>query len=181
MKKVLASVQLAMYVSAGYRNTPNTWTLVGNDVDSTDNDLKITVTNWADENGDVLYMNVCANLLLNNLPDSQRYYWGLLFKPQSPVDEAKWDGVAFETTFYRNSTNANTGVNTAQHLVRDIWLDPASLSSSNTTSNSAGIVNGLPNVQGLGGKFINNYVDASGGYDWVLDGKYSWIYYNATT
>jgi hypothetical protein len=70
MKKTLASIQLAMFVSAGYRNTPNTWTLVGDDTDPSDNELKITVTNWADENGDILYMNVCANLLLNNPADS---------------------------------------------------------------------------------------------------------------
>jgi hypothetical protein len=105
----------------------------------------------------------------------------LLFKPQSPVDEAQWDGVAFETTFYRNNTNTNTGVNSAQHLVRDLWLDPTNLSQSNTTSNSSIIVNGLPNVQGLGGKFINNYVDTNRVSDWTLDGNYSWIYYNATT
>ena len=146
MKKVLASIQLAMSVSAGYRNTPNSWTLVGNDTDPTDNELKITVSNWADEHGDILYMNVCANLLLNNPADFQRYYWGFLFKPQNPVNEAQWDGVSFETTFLKGRTNTDTGVNTAQHLVRDIWLDPTGLSSSNTTSNSSKIVNGLPNV-----------------------------------
>jgi hypothetical protein len=69
MKKVLASLQLAMFVSAGYKNTPNTWTMIGDPTNSTSNSMKITVGNWADEHGDVLWMNICANLLLFNPPD----------------------------------------------------------------------------------------------------------------
>ena len=51
-----------MFVTAGYRNTPNTWTLIGDPTNPTSNSLQITVENWADEHGDILYMNMCANL-----------------------------------------------------------------------------------------------------------------------
>ena len=96
----------------------------------------------------------------------------MLFKPQAPIVESKWDGVTFETLFLRNRTNSTTGVNSALHTVRDIWLDPA--------SNPSIFVDGLPNVQGLGGKFINDHVDTNGS-DWTLLKDYSWVYYNATT
>ena len=96
MKKILATLQLAVCAFAGYRNTPNTWTLV-KDTSSTSNSigLNITVENWADEHGDILYMNLCANLKTFNPPDKQTYYWGVLFKPQDPIPETKWDGVTF--------------------------------------------------------------------------------------
>ena len=81
MIKAIVSLQLAIFVSAGYRNTPNTWNLVGNTTNPSENSLSITVTNWADENGDVLYMNVCENMLISNPADAQTYHWGLLFKP----------------------------------------------------------------------------------------------------
>ena len=70
MKKILAPLLFAAFVSAGYRNTPNTWNFVGNPNNPLDNSLSITVTNWADENGDILYMNVCANLRLSDPADA---------------------------------------------------------------------------------------------------------------
>lgn len=72
-------------------------------------------------------------------------------------------------------------MNTAQHTVRDIWMNPANFSSSNRTNDSSSlIVNGLPNVQGLGGVFVNNYVDTNVS-DWKLLSNYSWVYYNKTS
>ena len=72
-------------------------------------------------------------------------------------------------------------MNTAQHTVRDIWMNPANLTSSNRTNdNSSLIVNGLPNVQGLGGVFVNNYVDTNVS-DWKLLSNYSWVYFNKTS
>ncbi len=60
-------------------------------------------------------------------------------------------------------------------------MNPANLTSSNRTNdNSSLIVNGLPNVQGLGGVFVNNYVDTNVS-DWKLLSNYSWVYYNKTT
>ena len=77
-------------------------------------------------------------------------------------------------------------MNTAQHTVRDIWMNPANLTSSNRTNdNSSLIVNGLPNVQGLGGVFVNNYVDtnvnSTNVSDWKLLSNYSWVYFNKTS
>ncbi len=72
-------------------------------------------------------------------------------------------------------------MNTAQHTVRDIWMNPANFSSSNfTNDNSSLIVNSLPNVQGLGGRFVNNYVDTNVS-DWKLLSNYSWVYFNKTS
>jgi hypothetical protein len=68
--KAIASLQIAVFVSAGYRNTPNTWTFVGNSANPSNNSLSITVTNWADENGDILYMNICENMLISNPLDN---------------------------------------------------------------------------------------------------------------
>ena len=65
-------------------------------------------------------------------------------------------------------------MNTAKHTVRDIWMNPANF------TNSLLIVNGLPNVQGLGGDFVNNYVDTNVS-DWKLLSDYSWVYYNKTS
>ena len=77
-------------------------------------------------------------------------------------------------------------MNTAQHTVRDIWMNPANFTSSNRTNdNSSLIVNGLPNVQGLGGVFVNNYVDtnvnSTNVSDWKLLSNYSWVYFNKTS
>jgi hypothetical protein len=72
-------------------------------------------------------------------------------------------------------------MNTAQHTVRDIWMNPANFTSSNRTNDNISlIVNGLPNVQGLGGVFVNNYVDTNVS-DWKLLSSYSWVYYNKTS
>ena len=65
-------------------------------------------------------------------------------------------------------------MNTAKHTVRDIWMNPANF------TNSLLIVNGLPNVQGLGGDFVNNYFDTNVS-DWKLLSDYSWVYYNKTS
>ena len=65
-------------------------------------------------------------------------------------------------------------MNTAKHTVRDIWMNPANF------TNSLLIVNGLPNVKGLGGDFVNNYVDTNVS-DWKLLSDYSWVYYNKTS
>ena len=70
-------------------------------------------------------------------------------------------------------------MNTAKHTVRDIWMNPANF------TNSLLIVNGLPNVQGLGGDFVNNYVDtnvnSTNVSDWKLLTNYSWVYFNKTS
>ena len=70
-------------------------------------------------------------------------------------------------------------MNTAKHTVRDIWMNPANF------TNSLLIVNGLPNVQGLGGVFVNNYVDtnvnSTNVSDWKLLTNYSWVYFNKTS
>ena len=59
-------------------------------------------------------------------------------------------------------------------------MNPVNLTSSNNTSSTSLIVNGLPNVQGLGGAFLNNFTDTNAS-DWKLLNNYSWVYFNQTS